>query len=100
MSPSIHSRESRQAAFELKFLVPPAAADEVRFWAFDHLIPDAHADIGILGRYTISSLYFDTPDFAVFHKLGSFGRAKYRVRRLRSKRLRICGTRASGRGKR
>jgi hypothetical protein len=31
--------------------------------------------------YRITSLYFDTPNFDVFHRKGSFNRAKYRIRR-------------------
>jgi hypothetical protein len=31
--------------------------------------------------YCITSLYYDTPDYGVFYKNGSHGRAKYRIRR-------------------
>jgi hypothetical protein len=43
--------------------------------------PDPNTQSGIGDTYRISSLYFDTRDFDVFHKRGSFGRCKYRVRR-------------------
>ena len=35
--------EKREAAFEIKFLVPVATADKVLAWARLHLAPDPHA---------------------------------------------------------
>jgi hypothetical protein len=61
--------------YELKFLTPVLA------WARTHLEPDPHADPALDGGYRISTLYFDTPDFTVFHRIGADRRRKYRVRR-------------------
>ena len=81
MSPSLHSRENRELASEVKFLVSPQLAEQVRQWARAHLQPDPYAGGKAGDGYQISSLYFDTPEFDVFHRRGSFGRSKYRVRR-------------------
>lgn len=46
-----------------------------------HLDPDPHGTGPFADEYKTSSLYFDTDAGDVFHRRGSFGRAKYRVRR-------------------
>jgi hypothetical protein len=82
MSPSIHTRENRELASEMKFLLSPQLAGQIRQWARAHLQPDPYASGEEAGDgYWISSLYFDTAQFDVFHRRGSFGRSKYRVRR-------------------
>jgi len=78
MSPSTEVRESREFASEIKFLVNAALADEIRDWARGRLAPDPNA---AGDAYRVTSLYFDTDQFDVFHRKGSFGRSKYRVRR-------------------
>jgi hypothetical protein len=81
MSPSTDTRERREFASEVKFLVSPALADQIRGWARGRLAPDPHA-VGPQGdAYRITSLYFDTEQSDVFHRRGSYGRAKYRIRR-------------------
>ena len=81
MSPSTDSRENREFAAELKFLVSPALAGQIGGWVLGRLQPDPHAGGGTGGAYRITSLYFDSPPFDVFHRRGSYGRAKYRIRR-------------------
>jgi len=81
MSPSINSRENREFASELKFLVSPTLANQIRGWARDNLDPDPYADRDSGDRYQITSLYFDTTRFDVFHRRGSYGRSKLRIRR-------------------
>jgi len=71
--------EQRFGAREIKFLVPAARAEEIRTWARVRLAADPHASGG--DTYRVTSLYFDTNCFDVFHARGSYGRAKYRVRR-------------------
>ena len=76
-----HSRDVRINASEIKFLVDSDAADRIRAWARVHLRADPHG-AGIHGdEYRTRSLYFDTVDYDVFHRRGSFGRGKYRIRR-------------------
>lgn len=77
----IDSREAREQAAEIKFRVGPAAADRIRRWARAHLEADPHG-LGPFGdEYETTTVYFDTDAFDVFHRRGSFGRAKYRIRR-------------------
>jgi hypothetical protein len=75
------SRENRAFAYEIKFLVPAAEAVELREWARGCMRPDPNTQSGIGDSYRITSLYYDTRELDVFHKRGSFGRCKYRVRR-------------------
>ena len=81
MSPSTDLRENREFASEIKFLVSPALGDQIRDWARGRLAPDPNAMGESSDAYRIRSLYFDTERFDVFHRKGSFGRSKYRVRR-------------------
>jgi len=75
-------RESREFAAEIKFQVPEFAGDGILDWARDRLAPDPNANgDGQSDAYQITSLYFDTTDFDVYHRRGSFGRSKYRIRR-------------------
>jgi hypothetical protein len=83
MTPSAPSsaHEKREFATELKFLVDPAKAEEVRTWARETLIADPHASGPHGDLYQISSLYFDTSDFAVFQRRGWLRHSKFRIRR-------------------
>lgn len=68
------------AAFEQKFLVTPEIAARVVAWARAGLRPDPHGDPAS-GDYLVTTLYLDTPDFAVFHRAPELHGAKYRIRR-------------------
>ena len=81
MSPSLETRENRGFASEIKYLLTPDRADRIREWARAHVGADPHAGGEMGDSYRITSLYFDTPNFDVFHRNGSFKRAKYRIRR-------------------
>jgi len=81
MSPSTDLRENREFASELKFIVSHSLAEQIRDWARTRLGPDPNASGESSDVYQISSLYFDTKQFDVFHRRGSFGRSKYRIRR-------------------
>lgn len=81
MSPSIDNREKREFASEIKFSVTPLIADQIRDWARGRLLPDPNASDSSGDGYQITSLYFDTKRFDVFHRQGSYGRSKYRIRR-------------------
>jgi VTC domain len=74
-------REMRPAARELKFQVPPGIADGVMAWSRARLSPDPHGAGRFGDEYRTTSLYFDTDGFDVYHRKGSFGRSKYRIRR-------------------
>lgn len=62
-------------------MIPAGRAGDVRSWARKILDRDPNADGSTGDTYRITSLYYDTPEFGVFHRDGSHGRAKYRVRR-------------------
>jgi hypothetical protein len=81
MSPSIGTRECREFASEIKFLVNPAFAEQIRIWVRARLLPDPYAGGEAGDGYQTASLYFDTARFDVVHRRGSFGRSKYRIRR-------------------
>jgi hypothetical protein len=76
-----HIREVRAHARELKFVVEPDVAVKIRHWARTHLDPDAHGRGPFGDEYHTTSVYFDTAAYDVFHRRGSFGRSKYRIRR-------------------
>ena len=81
MSIDAHSRETRPFASEVKFLVDATTGAAIRHWVRSSLEPDPHGTGPFADEYRTTSLYFDTDEGDVFHRRGSFGRSKYRVRR-------------------
>lgn len=81
MSSYVEVHENRGMAREIKFLVTPERAGQIREWARSRLDPDPHAGGATGDVYRITSLYFDTGEYDVLRRTGSFGRAKYRIRR-------------------
>jgi hypothetical protein len=75
------TRDRRPYAAELKFLVSPDVGDAIRTWARAHLTADPHGSGPHADQYTTTTLYTDTPGQDVYHRQGSYGRSKYRVRR-------------------
>jgi hypothetical protein len=73
--------ETRDAARELKFIVTPDVADAILEWARSRTACDPYAGGEAGDEYRTTSLYFDTETFDVYHRRGSYGRSKYRVRR-------------------
>jgi hypothetical protein len=81
MTEPVGSREIRESASEVKFVVGDDTARGIRDLARTLLAPDPYAS-GLHGdEYDTTTVYFDTPDFAVYHRRGSYRRAKYRIRR-------------------
>lgn len=78
---STEIRENRAFAAEIKFFVPSDRVDAVRDWARARLRPDPYGGGPFGDCYQTNSLYFDTLDFDVFRRRGSYGRSKYRIRR-------------------
>jgi hypothetical protein len=66
---------------EIKFVVDAAVGGQIRDWARARLAPDPHGGGAFGDEYRVSSLYFDTAARDVFHRRGSYGRSKYRIRR-------------------
>jgi hypothetical protein len=66
---------------ELKFVVGAALGVQIREWARRHLGADPHGTGEWEDEYRVSSVYFDTDARDVFHRRGSYGRSKFRIRR-------------------
>ena len=75
------TRETRPNALEIKFLVDPDTASRIRERARSLFTADPYAAGPFADEYRTSTLYFDTTDFKVYRRTGSFRRAKHRVRR-------------------
>jgi hypothetical protein len=77
----IHLRESRVHAREIKFVVDAARGPEVQAWMRANLAPDEFGSGPEHDQFETSSLYFETGEFDVYHRRGSYGKSKYRIRR-------------------
>lgn len=75
------ARTSREGAYEVKFLLDPAVAEEILARVRREMQPDPHADPSRVDGYLINSIYFDTAEFSVFRRLPGFRRRKFRIRR-------------------
>jgi hypothetical protein len=75
------TRESRACATEKKYVLDAATGAQVREWARARLEADPYGSGPDGDEYLTSSLYFDNDRHDVFHRRGSFGRAKFRIRR-------------------
>src|SRR5205807_10346450 len=81
-SPSLSASAGMELpAYELKFLLSETQAREVEARVEGRLALDAHADPALGNAYRTTSLYCDTAQLEVFHRLGSFRRRKHRLRR-------------------
>jgi len=74
-------RENRAFVSEIKFLVPLSTAAEIRDWARARLRPDPFGEGACHDYYRTTSLYYDTLDYDVLNRRGSYARSKYRIRR-------------------
>lgn len=66
---------------EIKFVVDGVTGARIAEWARARLASDPHGAGPFADEYRVSSLYFDTTARDVFHRRGSYGRSKYRIRR-------------------
>ena len=65
---------------ETKLLVDARLGDDIRAWARQRLGPDPHGGGEFRDQYGVCSVYLDTEAHDVYHRRGSFGRSKYRIR--------------------
>ncbi|MCC6231304.1 MAG: polyphosphate polymerase domain-containing protein [Verrucomicrobiales bacterium] len=72
-------RES--GVYELKFRVRGQDFAAVSAWMRAQLRADPHGTGEHGDLYLVQSLYLDTPSWDVFHRRGSYARAKFRIRR-------------------
>jgi hypothetical protein len=73
--------ETRDGAYELKFLLPEAQVENVVAWARERLPADPYADASTDETYRIHSVYLDTADLAVYRRRPGFRSSKLRLRR-------------------
>jgi len=81
VSPGLYRDDAETPAFEVKYLLTTAEAQEVEGRLRGRLAPDPHADPALGGAYRVTSVYFDTPNFDVYRRADGYRRRKYRVRR-------------------
>lgn len=81
MLDGVGTREIRESASELKFFLDRDTAARLRKRAQALLAPDPHAGGPDADEYSTTSIYFDTTDYAVYTRRGSYRRARYRIRR-------------------
>ena len=77
----VHSRETRSRAREIKFVLDSNKAPLVQEWMRGNLEQDDYGTGPFHDEYATCSLYFETDEFDVFHRRGSYGKSKYRIRR-------------------
>ncbi len=65
---------------ETKLLVDARLGDDIRAWARDRLGPDPNGSGPFHDQYGVTSIYLDTETHDVYHRRGSYGRSKYRIR--------------------
>jgi hypothetical protein len=65
---------------ETKLLVDAGLGDDIRAWARQRLGPDPHGSGAFRDQYGVTSVYLDTAAHDVYHRRGSYGRSKYRIR--------------------
>jgi hypothetical protein len=81
LSPALARRFGGPPAYEIKFLLDAARADQVEDWARRHLAFDPYADPAHGYAYRIHTLYLDTPGLDMFRRVPGHKRHKFRVRR-------------------
>ena len=75
------TRTRRRRAIEQRFVVGDSTAREILSWARAELPPDPHGRGPHRDAYTVTTSYLENPTFDTFFRRGSYGRAKYRMRR-------------------
>lgn len=75
------SSESAGGVKEIKFPLGAELISPVLEWMRTTIPPDPHGEGEHGDAYLVQSVYLDTPEFDVFHRRGSYARAKFRIRR-------------------
>jgi len=75
-----HVRYINRFTSETKLLVDARLGDDIRAWSRQRLGPDPHGGGQFRDQYGVTSVYLDTEAHDVYHRRGSFGRSKYRIR--------------------
>ncbi len=80
-SPSLLAGDASTGATELKFRCTPEQALALEEYFRPIVTLDPHANQSESGRYQVSTLYTDTPEFSVFHREQDDKYFKFRIRR-------------------
>lgn len=80
-SPSLQDGGREAPAYEVKFLLPHLVATAIENRLRIALMFDPFGNTAQGCGYTTTTVYFDTAAFDVFHRRGSAGRCKFRLRR-------------------
>lgn len=81
VSPALCEQNGEKPAFEVKFLLSESQARDVERLLQPSMILDPYADPTLGNAYRITSVYYDTPSFDVYHRGDGFRSRKYRLRR-------------------
>lgn len=73
------SATTRFIRYELKVVLSKPEAERVQAWAAERLSPDPFGDEA--GVYEVRTLYLDSPQMEIYHRLGEDRGTKFRVRR-------------------
>lgn len=84
MRHNTHVRYVNRFSSETKLLFDARLGDDVRAWARSRLGPDPNGGGAFHDQYGVVSLYLDTEGHDVYHRRGSYGRSKYRIRHYES----------------
>ena len=84
MGHNTHVRYINRFTSETKLLVDARLGDDIRAWARQRLGPDPHGSGAFRDQYGVTSVYLDTDAHDVYHRRGSYGRSKYRIRHYES----------------
>ena len=79
-----HVRYINRFTSETKLVVDARIADDIRAWARERLGPDPNGGGPFRDQYGVVSVYLDTDAHDVYHRRGSYGRSKYRIRHYES----------------
>ncbi len=81
VSPALCEQADEKPAFEVKFLLRGADAHEVERLLQPKMMLDPHADPKLGNAYRVTSVYYDTAQYDVYHRGDGFRSRKYRIRR-------------------
>ena len=70
---------TRFIRYELKVVLSKSEAERVQAWSAQRLSPDPFGDAA--GTYEVRTLYLDSPELEIYHRLGEDRGTKFRIRR-------------------
>ncbi|MCE9530917.1 MAG: polyphosphate polymerase domain-containing protein [Planctomycetes bacterium] len=80
-SPALCKTADETPAFEVKFVQDEEGARQIEDRLRERMTLDPHADPALGNAYRVTSIYFDTPRFDVYHRSEGYRARKFRLRR-------------------